>query len=66
MKATDFEFSGKQNFGMPLQASPVERTMVGAGAISSADGLEASAWWDTLANIAKTALPMASSIASML
>lgn len=66
MKTTNFEFSGKQNIGMPLQASPVERTMVGAGAISSECGLGESAWWDTLASIAQTALPIAGQVARML
>lgn len=51
-------FDREINMGMPLQAMPVERQICGA-AISSEAGMEASAWWDTLLNVAKTVAPIA-------
>lgn len=51
--------------GMPFPSKPVERQIVG-DAVSADAGVEASAWWDTLASVAKTALPIAAQIASSL
>lgn len=61
MKNFDKEIS----IGMPLQATPVERQICGA-AISGEAGMEASAWWDTLLHVAKTALPIAAQVAGAL
>lgn len=52
--------------GMPPQAMPVERQICGSSAISGDCGVEASAWWDTLLNVAKTALPIAAQVAGSL
>lgn len=58
-------FDKEINVGMPFQATPVERQICGA-AVSGDAGIEASAWWDTLASVAKTALPIAAQVAGML
>jgi len=62
MKTFDMESKA----GLPLQAMPVERQVCGAAAVSPNSGVEASAWWDTLAQVAKTALPIAAQVASAL
>lgn len=61
MKENKFEI-----IGLPLQASPVQRNMVGAGAFADDAGAEAAAWWDTLLHVAKTALPIAAQVAGSL
>ncbi|MYM97759.1 hypothetical protein [Duganella vulcania] len=66
MKKANYEFSSKQHIGMPMQASPVHRTMAGAGAISDASGIEASGWWDTLKSVASTVAPYAAKVAGAL
>ncbi|WP_440215856.1 hypothetical protein [Chromobacterium piscinae] len=66
MKTNQFNGFTQQNIGMPTQASPVQRSLVGSGAITSADGMEASGWWDTLKGIATTVAPYAGKIAGAL
>ncbi len=62
MKALEIEKTQVKNVGRPVQAMPVERQMAGGSAVSGDMGVEASAWWDKLTSIAKTALPLAGNI----
>ncbi|MBS0015770.1 MAG: hypothetical protein KFF72_05300 [Arthrospira sp. SH-MAG29] len=43
---------------LPKQVAPVERTLAPA-AMSEQTGVEASAWYDTIFDVAKTAAPLA-------
>ncbi|VXD14957.1 conserved hypothetical protein [Planktothrix serta PCC 8927] len=46
---------------LPKQVAPVERTLT-PSAISGQSGVEASAWYDTLLDIAKKAVPIVSNV----
>jgi len=46
---------------LPKQVAPVERTLTPA-AISAQNGVEASAWYNTLLDIAKKVAPIAGNI----
>ncbi len=46
---------------LPKQVAPVERTLTPA-AISGQSGVEASAWYDTILEVAKKVAPIATQI----
>jgi hypothetical protein len=46
---------------LPKQVAPVERSLTPA-AISGQSGVEASAWYDTLLDIAKKVAPIAANV----
>ncbi|VXD14959.1 conserved hypothetical protein [Planktothrix serta PCC 8927] len=50
---------------LPKQSAPVERTLA-PSAMSGQSGVEASAWYDTLLDVVKTAAPIAAPILTSL